>query len=158
VCYALGRGTDCLRLEPVDPPRAVVAIPDYEVETEKARRALPDSVPRLDAVLNVGHAAAVVAAFASGRYEALRVAMEDRLHQPYRAHLVPGMSEAIAAALDAGALGACLSGSGPTIIAFADAQEHAVAEAMKQALANVGVSAQTRVLEVCREGASVTRT
>jgi homoserine kinase len=158
VCYASGQGTSCLRLEPKDPPRAVVAIPDYEVETEKARQALPDAVPRLDAVLNVGHAAAVVAAFASGRYDALRAATEDRLHQPYRAHLVPGMNEAIAAALEAGALGACLSGSGPTIIAFAHERQDAIAEAMEQALAKVGVRSQTRVLEVCREGASVAHT
>lgn len=157
VCYAAGEGTGCLRLDPVDPPRTVVAIPDYEVETEQARRALPASVPRLDAVLNVGHAGAVVAAFATGRYDALRAAMEDRLHQPYRAHLVPGMDEAIRAALEAGALGACLSGSGPTIIAFAHEREEAIAEAMVRALANVGVKAETKTLDVCLKGASVTR-
>jgi homoserine kinase len=157
VCYAKGQGAGCLRLDPVSPPRAIVAIPDYEVETEQARRALPASVPRIDAVLNVGHAGAVVAAFATGRYEALRAAMEDRLHQPYRAHLVHGMDEAIRAALEAGALGACLSGSGPTIIAFAHEREDAIAEAMVLALANVGVQAQTKTLQVCPEGATVTR-
>jgi homoserine kinase len=156
VCYAAEEGTGCLRLEPADPPRAVVAIPDYEVETAKARRALPDSVPRGDAVLNVGRAAATVAALVSGEHAALRSGMEDRLHQPYRAHLVPGMDEAIAAALQAGALGACLSGSGPTILALAHGPEDAVAEAMKQALARLGVSAVTRVLDVCLQGATVT--
>ncbi|MBM3500418.1 MAG: homoserine kinase [Armatimonadetes bacterium] len=156
VCYAAGEGARCLRLEPLDPPRAVVAVPDYEVETEKARQALPPSVPRRDAVLNVGRAAALVGAFATGRYDLLRAAMDDRLHQPYRAHLVPGMDEAIAAALDAGALGACLSGSGPTVLAFAAAQEDAIAEAMKQALAALGVTAATRVLDVCLQGATVT--
>jgi homoserine kinase len=83
--------------------------------------------------------------------------MEDRLHQPYRAHLVHGMDEAIRAALEAGALGACLSGSGPTIIAFAHEREDAIAEAMVLALANVGVQAQTKTLQVCPEGATVTR-
>ncbi len=156
ICYAVGPGAQCLRLEPANPPRAVVAIPDYTVETERARQALPPSVPRLDAVVNVGHAAAVVAAFATGRYDVLRAAMDDRLHQPYRAHLVPGMSEAIAAALEAGALGACLSGSGPTIVAFAHAAEDTIAEAMRHALAKLGVQAATRVLDVCLEGAVVT--
>jgi homoserine kinase len=157
VCYATETGTDCLRLRPKNPPRAVVAIPEYEVETEKARKALPHRVPRVDAVLNVGRAAAIVAAFAAGDHAPLRAAMADRLHQPYRAHLVPGMDETIAAALEAGALGACLSGSGPTILALTHGREEAVADAMRQALSAVGVAAVTRVLEVSLRGAVVTR-
>lgn len=156
VCYSSPKGIGCLKLTPVNPPRAVVAIPNYEVQTEAARRALPTCIPFSDAVLNVGHAAAVTAAFASGQYEALATAMDDRLHQPYRAHLVPGMEEAIQSAVAAGALGACLSGSGPTIIAFAHTREAFIAEAMQQALARVGIEAQTRILEVCTEGATVT--
>jgi homoserine kinase len=124
------------------------------VETEKARRVLPDTVPRKDAVYNVGHAAAVVAAFASGEYAALAAAMDDRLHQPYRSHLVPGMEAAIAAAKAAGALGAALSGSGPTIVAFTVGREDAVAGAMKAALSDAGVTAVTRTLEVCQHGAT----
>jgi homoserine kinase len=139
----------------MDPPRAVVAIPDRQVETEMARRALPDTVPRQDAVYNVGHAAAVVAAFASGEYAALAAAMDDRLHQPYRSHLVPGMDAAIEAARAAGALGAALSGSGPTIVAFTAGREDAVAGAMKEALSHSGVTAVTRTLEVCEGGATV---
>jgi len=155
VCYQAEAGPGCLRVRPVNPPRAVVAIPEHEVSTERARQALPDMVPRADAVFNVGHAAAVVAAFATGTYEALGAAMADRLHQPYRAHLVPGIDQAIAAARAAGALGAALSGSGPTIIAFAAAGEEAIAAAMKDALARVGVRAETRALEVWGEGARV---
>ncbi len=154
VCYESGERPSCLRISPVDPPRAVIAIPDHQVETEMARRVLPDSVPRKDAVYNVGHAAAVVAAFASGEYAALAAAMDDRLHQPYRAHLVPGMEAALAAAKSAGALGSALSGSGPTIVAFAAEREEAVAAAMKGALSDAGVAAVTRTLEVCEQGAT----
>jgi homoserine kinase len=81
--------------------------------------------------------------------------MDDRLHQPYRAHLVPGMEEALAAARAAGALAAALSGSGPTLIAFTAGGEEAVAAALKGALAHAGVTAQTRVLGIRSEGACV---
>jgi homoserine kinase len=108
-------------------------------------------------VLNVGHAAAIVAAFATGQYAVLGAAMEDRLHQPYRAHLVPGMDAAIAAAKGAGALGAALSGSGPTIVAFANEREAEIAAAMKEALAAAGVTAATQALDICAEGATVER-
>jgi len=155
VCYQTPDGPRWLGITPLDPPKAVVAIPDHTVSTEQARRALPDLVPRADAVLNVGHAAAVVAAFVNGSYAALGAALEDRLHQPYRAHLVPGMDEAIAAAREAGAFGGALSGSGPTIIAFAASQEEAVAAAMRAALARAGVRAATRVLEVWDHGTTV---
>jgi homoserine kinase len=67
------------------------------------------------------------------------------------------MDETIAAALEAGALGACLSGSGPTILALTHGREEAVADAMRQALSAVGVAAVTRVLEVSLRGAVVTR-
>lgn len=155
VCYEGDERPLCLRIAPVNPPRAVVAVPDHQVETEQARRALPESVPRRDAVYNVGHAAAVVAAFASGHYDVLAAAMDDRLHQPYRAHLVPGMEAAIAAAKSAGAFGAALSGSGPTIVAFATGREEAVAAAMQEALADAGVTAVTRPLEISAEGVTV---
>jgi homoserine kinase len=155
VCYQTADGPHWLEITPLAPPKAVVAIPEHVVSTEEARRALPDSVPRADAVLNVGHAAAVVAAFATGAHAALGAALEDRLHQPYRAHLVPGMDEAIAAACEAGAFGAALSGSGPTIVAFAASREEAVAAAMKAALARAGVKATTRVLEIWNDGATV---
>jgi len=155
VCYAASSGTGCLRFRPANPPRAVVAIPDFEVETESARRALPETVPHADAVLNVGRAAAVVTCFASGSYAPLADALRDRLHQPYRAHLVPGMEEAIAAALDAGAYGAALSGSGPSIVAFTHNREERVAAALREALGNTGAGIRVEVLDICFEGATV---
>ncbi len=99
---------------------AVLAIPDFQVNTQHARDVLPDRVPLRNAVFNTGQAAAVVAMLASGQYDGLADAMRDRLHQPYRAHLVPGMEELIQAAIEAGARGAALSGSGPTIVALAE--------------------------------------
>ena len=81
--------------------------------------------------------------------------MRDRLHQPYRAHLVPGFQETLDAAVEAGAYGACLSGSGPTIAAFCTAHQEAVAEGMTAALRNAGVQARSLILETDRDGAKV---
>ena len=106
------------RLEPKD-LKVVVAVPDFAVSTTAARRALPQQVPHRDAVFNVGRSGLLLGALATGEYHLLRVAMQDRLHQPYRSHLIPGLADVIEAALANGAYGACLSGSGPTVLAFA---------------------------------------
>ncbi|MGQ9730609.1 MAG: homoserine kinase [Candidatus Zipacnadales bacterium] len=155
VCHVREAGVGCVRVEPVDPPRVVVAIPEYEVSTEMARQVLPKRVSHIEAVRNIGNAAAIVAAFATGRYEVLGTAMTDWLHQPYRAPLIRGMAETIAAALEAGALGAALSGSGPSIIAFAKGNEESVARAMQQTLAEASVTAASLVLDISREGATM---
>ena len=86
--------------------------------TEEARRLLPSRVPYRDAVFNLGRAALLIAAFQTGQLELLRIATEDRLHQPYRREMFPAMPRFIGAALEAGALGACLSGAGSAIISL----------------------------------------
>ncbi len=110
----------------------VLLIPDMEVLTEHARRVLPPSIAHREAVLNIGNACTITAAFATGEYERLRDCFGDALHQPYRAHLVPGLFEIIESGVNAGALGGFLSGSGSTIccLALAD-QAPAVASAMR---------------------------
>jgi homoserine kinase len=96
----------------------VLAVPPYEVPTLLARKALPGSVPFQDAVFNLARSALWPAALYSGRYEALREACRDRLHQPYRAGLMPGVEEAIEGALEAGAWAAFVGGAGPTLAAL----------------------------------------
>jgi len=115
-----GERAEHIRLDP--PPRltTLVAIPAYELLTSKARAALPEQVSRADAVFNLSRAALLTAAFAAGRLDVLRGAMADRIHQPYRAPLVPGLERVLREAADHGALGAALSGAGPTAIAFVD--------------------------------------
>ena len=118
VCCTVGAEVLARRLDVAPGLACAVAVPDFEVATHDARRALPDAVPHADAVFNLCRVGLSVAALVSGEFALLGEATRDRLHQPYRAHLVPGMAEAIAAALAAGAHGACLSGSGPTVAAF----------------------------------------
>ena len=103
--------------------RCVLFVPDERVPTSSARAVLPDMVPRSDATYNVGRAALLVAALHGGQISALKVAMEDRLHQTYRAALYPAAGPLIAAALSAGAAGSAVSGAGPTVLAIAETYE-----------------------------------
>jgi homoserine kinase len=148
-------GVSAVRLEPRD-LKAVVAVPDFAVSTTAARRALPEQVPHRDAVFNVGRSGLLLGALATGEYELLRVAMQDRLHQPYRSHLVPGLEDVIEAALANGAYGACLSGSGPTVLAFAP-EELAlkIARSMQTAFEARGVAAKSWALDIDLAGARV---
>jgi homoserine kinase len=97
--------------------KAVVCIPEFEVSTDGARKILPDKVSRRDAVFNLGRAALFVTAVVTKKYDLLDTAMEDKLHQPYRKKLIPGLDDVFKAARAAGALGVCISGSGPSILA-----------------------------------------
>jgi homoserine kinase len=121
-----------LSLTPPADLSAVVLIPDRPLDTGQARAALPDQYSRPDVVFNLGGVAMLVASLATGRLEHLAPAMRDRVHQPYRAPLLPGMLEMIQAALDAGAPGAALSGAGSGIFAFArPGQERIIGAALE---------------------------
>jgi homoserine kinase len=148
-------GISAVRLEPKE-LKAVVAVPDFAVSTTAARHALPDSVSHKDAAFNVGRSGLLLGALATGEYDLLRVAMQDRLHQPYRSHLIPGLVDVIEAALANDAYGACLSGSGPTVLAFAP-EEHAlgIATEMRAAFERHGVQAKAWALAVDLSGARV---
>lgn len=109
-----------VRLDPPPNLEVLVAIPAFRLPTERARHALPESYSRGDVVFNIGRSSLLVAALAAGRLDLLGFAMQDKLHQPYRAALIPGMSKILAEAPEHGALGAALSGAGPTMLAFVD--------------------------------------
>jgi homoserine kinase len=94
------------------------------LETSRSRRALPKQVALSDAVFNVQRAVLLVKALDSGKFEDLREALRDRLHQPARAPLVPALTEALAIDHPA-VLGVCLSGAGSSVVAFATAERAA---------------------------------
>lgn len=142
------------RIIPALPLAVVLAVPALEIDTAAARRLLPREVSREDAVFNLGHTALLVAALVQGRSDLLRDALRDRLHQPYRAVLVPGFDRVTRAAVDAGAYGAVLSGSGPTIAALAPpSATHTVGEAMGQAFRQAGVASRVLITEIDPRGA-----
>jgi homoserine kinase len=93
-------------------------IPDFELKTEVARAALPAQVSHRDASFNVSRAALMTASLFSGRLDNLAVAVEDRLHQPYRLHFIPGAEDIFALCSRLGACGSFISGAGPTLMAF----------------------------------------
>ncbi len=148
-------GVSAVRLEPKD-LKAAVAVPDFTVSTTAARRALPEEVPHRDAVFNVGRSGLLLGSLATGEYHLLRVAMQDRLHQPYRSHLIPGLEDVIEAAHAHGAHGASLSGSGPTVVAFTpEDRADAVAAAMREVFEGRGATTKAWVLDVDLSGARV---
>jgi homoserine kinase len=118
VSTLVGGKVCCVKLPVPDGLQAVAVVPEFSLSTAKARKALPHLVPREDAVFNVGRVALLLAALQSGRLDLLREAAQDRLHQPYRAPLVPGMPEVLAEGERAGALACFLSGAGPTLLAL----------------------------------------
>ncbi len=93
-----------------------VMVPDFPVPTEKSRDILPRTVLRKDAIFNSSRAALLVASMITGNIDNLKMAMDDRLHQPYRMQLVPGMDGIFKAADKFGSKGSYLSGAGPTLV------------------------------------------
>jgi homoserine kinase len=117
--------------------RFVLFIPDFEIQTLRARNVLPSKISHAAAVTNCGNACALTAAFVSQDYEKLRGAFTDHLHQPFRVKLIPFLPRVIVAAEKAGALGAFLSGSGSTICAITLQDREQIAAAMKHAARSI---------------------
>ena len=131
----------------------VCCLPPVEVPTEKSRALLPRQVSLRDAVENLNRVALMTAVFASGDFSLLRGLFDDRLHQPYRKKLMPQLDTAIAAGVEAGALGGWLSGSGAAVICLTEQKEKTVAEAM----ASVVSGAKTQILVADNDGTRVRR-
>lgn len=135
--------------------KAVVVIPDFELSTELARSVLPKEIPLKDAVFNIQRASLFIRAIQEKRFDLLKIAMEDRLHQPYRKSLIPNFDKVIQNAYDAGAVGASLSGAGSTILALALDNFEKIGQAMVSAFTEAGIKSKYLVLDVDKEGAKV---
>lgn len=135
--------------------KAVVLVPGFEMSTDESRRLLPESLSRRDVVHNTSRAALLVAALATGRLDALRVATDDRLHQPARARLFPALYEIVRAATEAGAACAYLSGGGSSILAITDRDGEQIAQAMAKEAARCGVEGEILVTAFSSRGAEV---
>ncbi len=141
-----------------EPLTVVVCVPDFDFPTSVARAALPQEVPHKDAVFNLGRAMFALQALRNGDDDLLAIALEDRIHQPYRLGCVPGAQDAIKAARESGAIGSCLSGAGPGIIAFARQGHEAIGRAMKSKFEAAGLAARYWILDSSQEGVSFERT
>jgi homoserine kinase len=108
------------RVEPPDGLEALLVVPEAPVRTAKARQALPSRIPMVDAVFNVSHASLLVLGLARGDLGLIARGLPDRLHQPRRAHLYPRSWDLVQQARELGALGATISGAGPTVLVWCD--------------------------------------
>ena len=152
-----GKELRYVNLPPLPPEvLCVVAVPDERVKTSDARNALPKEVPFGDAVFNVGRAALLTAAWATGKWDYLKWGMDDRLHQPYRSKLFSG-GEVIFSRVEAlpECLSVAISGSGPSVIALVKGSTQRVAEAMCRTFTEHGVRSQFFVLDGSAQGARV---
>ncbi|HEY1776994.1 MAG TPA: homoserine kinase [Solirubrobacteraceae bacterium] len=128
--------------ERIDPPpglAALLVVPERAVRTQQARAALPASVPLADAVHNTAHGALLMLGLSGGDLELVARGLSDRLHQSYRAHLYPRSAQLLEAAVSLGALGATISGAGPTVLVWARSERaDAVASALREKVAGSG--------------------
>jgi homoserine kinase len=148
---------DVVRL-PVPPNlRVVLAHPQMLLRTTDARAVLPAMVDRATAIAQAAAVGAIVAALYSGDLSRLRGAIDDRIAEPARTPLLPGFAAAKAAALAAGALGASISGGGPSAFALVDGDADAITvmEAMIRAYSAQGVTATGRVARIDEVGARI---
>lgn len=140
------------------PPKELIliaAIPEFTLPTKISRKVLPPTLPFSDAVFNVSRTALLIGALCQGQYESLKIALDDKVHQPYRRKLITGIDEVFEAAIDAGALGATISGAGPTLLAFSQEAPIQIGEAMVKAFNRAGIKAKYQVLTIDSHGAQI---
>ena len=135
--------------------RAVLFIPEQTIPTDRARSILPSKLPIKDVVFNLSRTALLVNALGTGNYEQLRIATQDRLHQPYRHELFPASRLFFRAALEAGALGVFLSGAGPTILALTTSREITIGYELAEVAEKAGIRGIIKVVELSNTGAHV---
>ncbi len=123
-------------------------VPDFEMKTEKSRQILPSSISYRDAVFNISRAALFSASILQGKFENLRVASSDKLHQPYRLRLIPHSKEIFDASYNFGAYSVYLSGAGSSIISICDGCNSSFLNNMKCKLDGMGLE-NWKVLKLC---------
>jgi homoserine kinase len=136
--------------------RVVVAIPEFTLNTKEMRKILPQKVALSEAVFNLGRSALLVNALQNSDWEVLAEAMEDRLHQPYRAPFVPGIEDMFLKIKKMGLAGVALSGSGPSVVSLTKKDsEEAISKIMKDSFLDAGITCRVLVLEADLEGTKI---
>jgi homoserine kinase len=131
--FVICAGRDATRFDAPTGLEAVLVVPHEPVRTKEARAALPATVPMADAVHNVAHASLLTLGLARGDWDLVSRGLADRLHQPHRRHLFPRSMEVVERARSLGALGATISGAGPTVLVWCHyEQTGAVIEALRR--------------------------
>jgi homoserine kinase len=140
----------------IDYPLTVVTCsPHFQLLTSEARKILPSVISRAEVVVNLQNVASLVAALMSGDTEVLRYATADKVHEQYRATLIPGFEDVKRSALHAGAISCNISGSGPTIFCFTLQNGDAIALEMQKAFQRVGLESSAAIMKIENHGAEI---
>lgn len=150
-----GKRFEYIRIPLPEELEFISLVPDFPLPTEKARRVLPSSYSREQAVFNASRSALLVGALLTGRFDVLSCALHDQIHQPYRSRLIHGMDGIIGAAERAGAYGGFLSGAGPAIMVIAGRGSGVAAE-LERYCDTLGTYWNVSAVMPDRTGASVT--
>ncbi|KAK7190312.1 hypothetical protein DPSP01_006136 [Paraphaeosphaeria sporulosa] len=142
--------------------KCICIIPQFEVSTAKAREVLPDSYSRKDIVFNMQRLAVLTTALGQSPPDPSMIytAMQDKIHQPYRRGLIPGLTEILQSVTPnshPGLLGICLSGAGPTILALATSNFESIADHLLAEFKKEGITCDWKLLELAEEGTTVER-
>jgi len=134
--------------------QVAVVVPDFPLPTAEARAVLPESYSRADTVFNVQRSALLIAALTTGATSAFPAALEDRMHQPYRARLIPGL-EQILRLRAPGLLGCSLSGAGPSVLVFYERGCEEVCEHVRQIFAHHGRASEILPASIATQGYTI---
>jgi homoserine kinase len=151
----VGGAVRAVRVELPSSYGVAVVVPDFVLPTSESRHVLPASYSKADAVFNVQRSALLIAALATGATSAFPAALEDRMHQPYRYPLVPGLEEMVKLRAP-GLLGCALSGAGPSILVFYERGSEQVCDLVRQIFALHGHSSETLCMPIARDGYQLT--
>lgn len=140
--------------------KAIAIIPEFEVSTATSRDVLPTAYTRQDVIFNLQRLSVLTTALARSPPDPTLIyaAMQDKLHQPYRKTLIPGLTDILVSVTPnthPGLLGICLSGAGPTILALATENFDAIASEIMRRFKKENISCTWKVLELCHDGATV---
>ena len=135
----------------------ILVIPDFDLPTRISRELLPPKISYGDATFNVSRTAYLLSSLLNKNWEGLKIGFQDRLHQPFRKDLVPGMEVVLNEGLNNGACGATLSGAGPTLVAFVNDKNKAleIGKTMAKKWMDFKVKSTYKVLNVASDGAKV---
>ena len=147
----IGGAVRAVRVELPPSYGVAVVVPDFVLPTSQSRHVLPANYSKSDAVFNVQRSALLIAALATGTTAAFPTALADRMHQPYRYALVPGLEEMVKLRAP-GLLGCALSGAGPSILVFYERGSEQVCDLVRQIFALHGHTSETLCVPIAREG------
>ncbi len=149
-----GNVARAVRLEMHPSYQVAVIVPDFVLPTSHARSVLPETYSKSDTIFNVQRASLLIAALTTGTTSAFPAALEDRMHQPYRCRLVPGL-EQILHLRAPGLLGCALSGAGPSVLVFHETGSEDVCELVRQIFRHHGHNSEVMKAAICTQGYSI---